>query len=333
MNNIKEAKKILIIDLLYLGDLIFTTPFLRSLRKAYPKARIDLVANSIFAPIMEDNPHLDNIYAYNKKWSIKESLNFAKSLREENYQLGLNIHGNWRTALLLRSIKPEYSIGYGGKGRGIFLQEELAPSKEKHMVEVYLDFLKDLGLAVDKDRSLELGVDSKAKESMEDFLKEECVSEGDRIVGINTGGSWPTKRWTKKGFAQLADALMTRGDKVIFFGGPTDVKCVEEIVGMMEKTPIIAAGRTSLKELAALASLCELFISGDSGPIHVAAAVGTKTVAIFGPSDEKKYRPYGEGHIVLENGIECRPCGEHQCPLEHHNCMEKVGYQKVIDKL
>ncbi len=334
MKKIKGANRIIIVDLLYLGDLLFATPFIRNLRREYPQARIDMIVNANFFEIMEDNPYLDNVYAYNKKWNFKESWSFAKELKANHYDLALNIHGNWRSAFLVKLIKADYTIGFGSKGRGVWLDKVVDPSVEAHMVEIYLDFLRDIGITEIDNKGLEIGVNQDAIESVEEFLQDNQLKDDDRIIGINTGGSWPTKRWTTEGFAKLADRLVEEYQaEVIFFGGPNDVARVEEIVGMMEHQPIIAAGRTSLKELAALAQRCDLFISGDSGPVHVAASVGTTTLAIFGPSDDRKYRPYGNKHQIIETGIECRPCGEHQCPLGHHNCMRKIYPEDIITKI
>jgi heptosyltransferase-2/heptosyltransferase-3 len=197
------------------------------------------------------------------------------------------------------------------------------------MVEVYLDLLDKLGLESSASPELELEVNPQAKEKMEEFLAESGINNQERIIALNTGGSWPTKRWPKEKFARLADRLQEEGE-VIFLGGPGDVERVESIIDQMETTPVSAAGKTSLQELAALVSLCDLVISTDSGPVHVAAAVGTETTAIFGPSDERKFRPYGDGHQVVSTDIDCRPCGEHECPLEHHNCMKELNVESLV---
>lgn len=329
---VREAERILVIDLLYMGDLLFATPFFRNLRRKYPEAKIDLIVNADFYDIIADNSHFDEVYAYDKDWSIIESIQFARQLRSNKYDLGLNIHGNWRTAILLRIVNPGYNVGYGTKGRGIWLDRALAPSQDKHMVEVYLDFLQELGFNGLDDEGLELEIDPQAEAAMEEFLASQGLREGEQLVGLNTGGSWPTKQWSAKGFAQLADRLRQVYDsRVIFFGGPGDVDRVAGIAARMETEPIIAAGKTSLTELAALADCCNLFISGDTGPVHVAAAVGTPTIAIFGPSDETKYQPYGGQHQVVKTDLDCRPCGEHHCPEEHHSCMAGITVEDIIE--
>ena len=332
-DEIKQAEKIVVIDLLYLGDLIFATPFIKNLRDNYPEARIDFVANANFAAIIENNPHLDNVYTYDKEWGLRESWQFARDLNKHGYELGLNIHGNWRTALLMRVINPDYSVGFGTKGRGIFLDQELARLKEAHMVEVYRQFLRDLGFLNLPEASLELEVAAEAKERVAELLKDYGLGGNEKLIALNTGGSWPTKRWPEDKFALLGDRLKEAGFEVVFTGGAGDKKRVEQIREMMEYEVVSLAGETSLAELAALAAQIDLMVSGDSGPVHVAAAVGTPTLTLFGPSNEKKYRPYGSEHQIITYEIDCRPCGEHHCPLEHHNCLEKISAAAVLKEI
>ena len=321
----------MVVDLLYLGDLIFATPFIKNLRDKYPEARIDFVANANFEMMIANNPHLDNVYGYDKGWNIMQSWKFAREISANDYDLGLNIHGNWRTALLMKVIGPDYSVGFGDKGRGIFLDKELPRLDEAHMVEVYRQFLRDLGWLDLKKASLELQVEDSALHNIEQLLASFNLDESDRLIALNTGGTWPTKRWPPEKFAALADQLIqNKVGEVIFTGGPSDIERVDEIKEMMDQEVVSLAGETTLKELAALAKQIDVMVSGDSGPVHVTAAVGTPTITLFGPSNEKKYRPYGEQHQILTNDIECRPCGEHECPLEHHNCLEQITIKEVL---
>lgn len=325
------GQRIIVIDLLYLGDLMFATPFFKELRKNFPKARIDLIVNSAFHSIIEDNPNLDNVYAYNKKWTLKQSIEFAKQIRKNNYDLGINIHGSWRSAIILRLINPTYTIGYGKKGQ-LFLNRRLAQPHNQHMVDVYLNLLKEMNLRVEPSLPyLEL------KKSVQDEIDKKLIQWGinpeEKLIALNAGGTWPTKRWTVNGFAQLADVLNRKYGRVIFVGSLEDLSLVEEIVNLMETKPVIATGKTSLPELAALLARCDLVISNDSGPVHVAAAVGTPTITIFGPSDDLKYRPLGEKHKIVTSSVDCRPCGKHKCPLGHHHCMTDIKVEKIINEI
>jgi heptosyltransferase-2 len=328
----KKWQRIIVIDLLYLGDLMFAMPFFKELRKNFPAARIDLVINSSFHSIMEGNSNFDDIYAYNKKWSNKQSLKFARELGRNSYDLGINIHGSWRTALLLKLINPSFTIGYGGQGRGLFLNRELKQPENQHMVNVYLDFLRKMDLNVETGLPY-LEVTDKAKNEINKKLENWGIGTKAKLIALNTAGTWPTKRWSIEGFARLGDMLNRKYGKVIMVGSPSDLPRVEEIVKRMETESIIATGKTSLKELASLLARCNLVISNDSGPVHVAAAVGTPTITIFGPSDDVKYRPLGEKNQIVKTTIDCRPCGKHECPLGHHRCMNEIQADEIVNMI
>jgi heptosyltransferase-2/heptosyltransferase-3 len=346
----KTSKRIIVMDLLYLGDLLFAHPFFEGLRKLFPEARIDLVANSNFSELMRVNPNLDHVYSYNKSWRAARSYKFAKKLRMNNYQLGINIQGNWRTALLLKLISPEKSIGYGGRGRGLFLDEVVEKDNSSHMIELYLKFLNQMQQSQLLAKNFEI---QKHKfDSKEDYFpvlridetynqsaarKIKNIGLSDKFIVLNTGGSWKTKRWPEEYFAEVANLLIERGYKILFVGGPSDTERVSYIINKIENRNMIynLSGKTSLLELAAILKRASLVISGDTGPVHVAAAVGTNTAAIFGPSDETKYAPRGKAkNILIKNaGLNCRPCGEHECPLDHFKCMRELSPDLVVDRI
>ena len=346
----KNIKRIVVVDLLYLGDLLFAHPFFEGLRELFPEARIDLVANSNFSEIMRVNPNLDHVYSYNKNWTAARSYKFAKKLKMNNYQLGINIHGNWRTALLLKLISADKSIGYGGKGRGLFLDEQVEKNISSHMIEFYLEFLNQLQQSqllkkyfqnkkIEFDNSREsypvLRVDEIYNRSAAKKLKKIGLDE--KFVVLNSGGSWKTKRWPEEYFAEIADQLAEKGFRVLFVGGPSDTERVSYILNKIENKKMVynLSGKTSLLELAAVLKKARLVISGDTGPIHVAAAVGTNTTAVFGPSDEDKYAPRGRGQNILIKNVDlsCRPCGEHECPLEHFKCMRELSPKMVVERI
>ena len=346
----ETIKRIVVVDLLYLGDLLFAHPFFEGLRKLFPEARIDMVANSNFSEIMRVNPNLDQVYSYNKNWTAVRSYKFARKLKLNNYQLGINIHGNWRTALLLKLISADKSIGYGGRGRGLFLDEEFEKNISSHMIEFYLKFLKQLQDSqlleeYFQDKKIRFKDSEQAmpsltvKESYNQNAERQLKSIGldNQFIVLNTGGSWKTKRWPEKYFAEITDQLAERGYKTLFVGGPSDTERVRYILHKIENNEMVydLSGKTSLLELAALLKRARLVISGDTGPIHIAAAVGANTVTIFGPSDEEKYAPRGKGkNILIKNiGLSCRPCGEHECPLEHFKCMLELSPEMIVERL
>ena len=216
--------------------------------------------------------------------------------------------------------------------RSIFLNRELKRPENQHMVEVYLNVLRKMNLKVEP-RLPFLEIRESAQNKIDNMLSDWGLNSNQKLIALNTGGSWLSKRWTAEGFARLGDVLNRKYGKVLFVGGPDDLPLVAKIINLMKTKPLVATGKTDLPELAALLSRCDLVISNDSGPVHVAAAVGTPTVTIFGPSDDVKYRPLGEKHRVVKTEIDCRPCGKHQCPLGHHRCMTEITVDQILKEM
>jgi ADP-heptose:LPS heptosyltransferase len=159
------------------------------------------------------------------------------------------------------------------------------------------------------------------------------VKDGSRLVVINPVARWKTKLWDEEKFARLADRLITeRRAVVIFTGSPDDRAITERILGMMRENALNWAGETTLRELAALASLADLFITTDTGPMHLAAAAGARVVALFGPTAPWRTGPYGPGHVVVRNGRACSPCFRRTCD-DGVRCMEEMTVEEVMEKI
>jgi ADP-heptose:LPS heptosyltransferase len=154
------------------------------------------------------------------------------------------------------------------------------------------------------------------------------IGPEDRKVILNAPARWPSKSWPKESFAELGDQLASRiGAKIILTGGRADRSLVEEIASQMRTRPLVAAGRTTLKELCALFRKVDLVITCDSGPMHIAAALGTRTVALFGPTDPRRTGPYGMGHRVLQKQMDCVPCFKRRCP--DNRCLKEITVEEV----
>ena len=161
--------------------------------------------------------------------------------------------------------------------------------------------------------------------------------KGRAVVVLAPGSIWPTKRWPLESFAQVADGLMENGVQVILIGGASDRGLCEEIARRTTHVPLIAAGQLTLRESAALLARCDLLLSNDSAPVHIAAAMGTPVVALFGPTTPGLgFAPYGSGHTVLEVPLDCRPCGKHggnRCPRRHFRCMKDLAPKRVFGEI
>jgi lipopolysaccharide heptosyltransferase II len=225
-------------------------------------------------------------------------------------------------------------IGFS-TSQGRWLLTDVVPFKwSMHDADRNLALLKAVGVQAGSGE-LSLQPDATSEQQIRERLSAAGIQANDRILGINAGSVWATKRWKAEGFAQVADrAIRDLGMKVIFFGGKPDAEVVRASMKFMKEKAFNWAAQTQLKELIAGIARCQVFLTNDSGPMHIAVATRVPTVAIFGPTTrELGFFPYGPGHIVVEKNLVCRPCGLHgatQCPLGHFDCMNLISADEVF---
>jgi len=344
---IAEADKLIVINLLYLGDLIFSLPLLAEIKKQRPDLKLDMIANSNFSSLIEEAKFLDAVYPFDKKNSLLESLQFARRIREKNYSVSLNIHGSWRSSLLQFLSCRDYRAGYNRFGQKIFLNysRKWQPG-DRHMVDYYLEWIDFLDLEIPDHPELpEVEVPVQALEKLAGKFKYadlwiENRSQPERYIVLNTGGSWESKRWPSENFISLVRLFLENSSYNIVLSGSSNDRVRNERIRAGVRAKLRnkesnrvwnAAGRTSILELLALVARAELVVSGDTGPAHVAALAGTPVISLFGPSDENMYRPYNfkKSRVIKHEKLSCRPCGEKKCPLGHHRCLREISSARV----
>ncbi|SDC08716.1 heptosyltransferase-3 [Candidatus Frackibacter sp. WG12] len=333
-----RIEKILILDFLAIGDLVFITPLLKTLSKNYPDAEIEISIQKQLVDILRYNPHIDRIIPFDKKGdhsSLSGYLSYIKELRAVNADLTITLQDNPRLALLAKLSGAPRRIGFARHwSRKFFYTDPVYPNDKQHRVNYYLDIARALPEVKDiYDEGLEMYVNEREKEEIKDFLAKLGVESNDRVIGLNIGGNWPTKRWPREKFAQLGDALVQQGYKVIILGGPGDVEDAELIRQKMKEEVLIAAGKTTLLQLAALEAELDVVISGDTGPMHMAVAMGAKVVALFGPTETWRYRPYGDEHQVITLDLDCQPCHEKECSEREWECMKELDVGEVLENV
>jgi 3-deoxy-D-manno-octulosonic-acid transferase/heptosyltransferase-1 len=289
---------------------------------------------------------------------------FIRELRDTEYDIAIDFQGLLKSGIVIGLARAARKIGFDRTRElsYLFLNEKLPPyDKDKHALERYLDIARHLGaknpspactlpiereLAVVEERlgkivrSSGSGVRSESKRRGDGETRgqgdEGRAGAGDalpRICVINPIARWKTKLWPERNFAELADRLIAeRKAVVIFSGGPEDRAALDRIRGMMKQQAENWAGSTTLKELAALASLSNLFITTDTGPMHLAAAAGAKVLALFGPTAPWRTGPYGPGHIVVRKGLDCSPCFQRSC-TDNVRCMKEITVDEVMTQV
>ena len=330
-----EYRNILVINLMHLGDLMLVTPVLRTLRHNYPAARITLLADRILADIVQENAHIDECLLIDKKGrdrSFLGILRFARRLRERKYDLVVNLHHNERSSALAALSGGKRIVGYTKPGFSL-LFDHVSPDQHMVMHEVHSHYaaLRAAGIIGEiDDAGLEMWLPPAAEAEAARLWAAHFAPE-DKVIALNIGASWRTKRWEDGYFAQVADTYLARGYHLAVMGGPTDVEMVAVCRAQMREKDHphlhIFTGQVSLGVLAGLLRRCILFITTDSGPMHVGVAMNVPVLCMFGASPIPGFYPYDERSISVRAPVPCHPCRLHECPLaeaEYMKCMKQM---------
>ena len=328
------AKKILIVNVNWVGDVIFSTPFIKALRQAYPDAHIACLVHPRCVEVLKGNPRLDEIIVYCEEGAHKTLLGKAGlilNLRSRHFDTAFILHRSFTKALITLLAGISQRIGYATKNRSILLTKVVEePIEELHKVEYFLNIARASRLTP-VDRSYEFFIKDEDRSFLRDLLIKNGVANGDLMVVICPGGNWDMKRWPAANFAKLADALIERfGAKVVISGAMRDCSLAGEIEGAMKHKPVTLCGRTTLKSLGALLERANLVIANDTGPMHIAVAMKARVIALFGPTSPKITGPYGTGtYRVISRHDSCDiPCYDMTC--SENRCMAAISVDDVL---
>ncbi|MDD4954000.1 MAG: lipopolysaccharide heptosyltransferase II [Candidatus Omnitrophica bacterium] len=333
------GKRILIFNVNWLGDVLFSTAAIRNIRRNFPDSFIACAVPSRCYPILKGNPHLDEILIFDEKdrhKGILAKLDFARLLKGRGFDTVFLLHRSFRRALLCRLAGISQRIGYHTKKRGFLLTEKIfMPKKDSlHRIDFYLNILEKAGLKIE-DRYLEFFFSPEDEKFVDDFLKNNSVGRSDFLVALNPGGNWFPKRWPKAYWQELANKLASRfGARVVVTGSVSDIPLAREIESSIQKKPIIACGKFNLKQLGALIKRVDLFITADTGPLHIANAVGAKKIiALFGPTSAQVTGPYPLKNVtILQKDVGCKvPCYKVNC--KDNRCMQAITPDEVIEQI
>jgi len=338
-NKIKENKRILIFNVNWLGDVLFSTATIRNIRLNFPESFIACIIPSRCYQILKGNPYLDEIIIYDEKdrnRGFVSKLNFIKILKSKKFDTVYLLHRSFSRALICRLAGIPRRIGYYTKKRNFLLTKSIMPLKKDslHRIDNYLYIIEKAGLKLE-DRYLDLFLSPEDEKFCDGFLAKNYVSDKDFLAVINPGGNWDLKRWPKDYWAKLSDSLINEFKaKVIITGSVSDLALAREIKNLMKEKPIISCGALTVKQMAALAKRSDAFIVADTGPLHIANAVGAKKIiALFGPTSPAITGPYPLTHArILQKDVGCKlPCYEVNC--KNNRCMRAITPDDVIEVL
>ena len=343
-----QRQHILCVRLSAIGDVIHALPIASALRKAYPEAEISWMVQQKAYDLVEDNPNLDHVILVPKekwradfkeaKWqTIRQAKQFFAELRAEyDFDTALDVHGLFKSSLATYLSGASRIIGPadGREGSTLFYNQQVTmPEEEIHQIDRNLHLAQALGANVE-EVNFDLSLPENVQQNVEHLLQDLEIDQARQLVAINPFTTWQSKNWLPVRYAALADKLVAKlGCVVLFTGGPGDRDGISEILGMMEYSAYNLAGKTNLKELAELYTRVNMFIGGDTGPLHLAVAQGTQSVVLMGPTKPKTHGPYGDKHIVIQPEVECKNCWNRVCPRENHICMERITVQTVYQTI
>lgn len=334
-NTLISMKRILIIEVNWVGDILFTTPAIRAIRESNPKSFIACLALPRCIEILEGNPGIDEIIVLDEKGSHRgpfSKVSLIFELRKRHFDTVISFHRSMTRMLIAALAGIPRRIGYYTRKRSWLLTDPVAvPEERLHRVEYFLNITRAAGIET-TNKNYQFFISEASSIKADQILIENGIDKDEDFFLINPGGNWPPKRWPREKYAQLCRRLKDRyGKKIVITGAEKDISLAGDIMRMSGNCAVSICGKTTLKELAAVMRRASLVVSNDSGPMHIAVSQKVPTIAIFGPTDPAITGPYGDGrYIILHKWKDCEiPCYDLSC--RDFRCMEAVSVEDVMD--
>lgn len=326
-----KPKKILIIRLSSIGDVLLTTPVIKVLKNNFPKASLSYLVEDKSEGIIKNNPYLDEVIIFSKKElknisqnegkisAFKYIINFINKLKKKDYDLVIDLHSVFRSGIFSFFTFADYRIGFKKQLISLLYTKRIKNLPKEHVVDEYLSILKTLDIDfknIEKEFTINIPISTKNKI---DNLFNENNYEMKKKIAIVPSTSREKKDWDEKKFAKLADWLINKKDVTLFLlGSPSERKKCLRIKEIMRRPPVILAGKTDLIELAEVIRRLDLLITGDTAPLHIAMALNTKLVGLYGPTSPKRYGPYKGNNLIIKS---------------KNNNIDEISIKKVKEKV
>ncbi len=354
----QASKRILIMRVGAFGDILMGTSVLASLRKAYPDAYITWIAEFTEKEAIDASPYVDEILKWDgfywkrmlrklqypqwlaQAWRLKGELKARRfdvfiSFQPEEWPLLLLGSGAPVSVGIFDTFKRYYGASRRRHYQRLYTHPFAEPRLPAHRIDQYLLTLQALGLPPAAPEPMSMGYTAEDASAAEDFLRTHNLPSGHDFVALAPMTTWPTKCWPADRFVALGDALARRhGCRVVLMGSAKERPVLEDIAARMETAPVVMAGELSFRQAAALLDRAALLVSGDTGPMHVASALGTPQVALFGPTSPAWYGPRGGRALVMARPVSCGPCDRKVCrnTEDPHLCMRLLTVEEVLER-
>lgn len=337
VRNIDPAKigKILFIRVDRIGDMALSTPALRALKEGFPAAELTVLAGPSAAPLLENNPSVDRVMIYDRSAGLRRRLALAGRLRRLNFDLVVDPYDDreLQTAWLAGFTGAPFRVGYPCGGRECFFTLVVdRPAESGHLVDVVLRAVESLGLSI-RSRDPELFLTAQEMQEAGHWLAGHGLG-GKPLIGFHPGAFYETQRWPVEYFGELLHLVQSQGRAdTVLFGGPGDEGIVRKIEQRSRRAfPVLVAG--SLRHFCAVLSRCKLLVCNNTGPLHVASALGVQTLSFMGPTDRVKWMPVGRHHRVLRmDELPCIGCNSGLCRRGELECMKRITPEMALSAI
>lgn len=322
----------------WIGDLVMSTPVLADLRASYPDATITAMVQGNLSHLLQEDPNIDEIFAFSKPsgWLRRtEHRDLIQKLRTGDYDLGVLLTNSFSSAWWFWRGRVKLRLGYAGDWRSLILTHAIPYPEnieKQHLVHTYKQLLNAVGLP-ETGTVPKLYVSDLERQAASEQLELLGIPNASRIVGVNPGAAYGSaKCWLPERFKEVVHRLLDDPDiYVLFFGDKLGAPLVNDICNDMPSRVINLAGRTSIRELMAYIEACDVFLTNDSGPMHMASALGTPLLALFGSTSDVKTGPFNQGRVIHKH-VECSPCYKRECPIDFR-CMTRIESEQVYNEL
>lgn len=332
VHNRWKTKKILVKMPNWVGDALMATPALRQLRRQYPQAHISVLAKTPLASLFEGNPNVTEVIETPQRRGIAgiiDRIGVIRALKEKDFDTAYIFPRSWDSVVVPCLARIPNRIGYGNAGRGLLLGRRIRRSRavrRLHQADYYLHLVRKGQKLAPEERKADWVLNPSVEQWAEDYFRQHF--RGKKVVGVAPGATYGSaKMWSPERYRQLAERLLRdEAVAVVFLGNQKEAQWLEPMMRGVKGAHLLA-GKTTLPQLASLMKRCRVVVTNDSGPMHVAAAVGAPLVTLFGPTDYERTGPLGP-HTLIRKPVSCSPCMLRECPIDHR-CMTRITVDEV----
>ncbi|SCM83610.1 Lipopolysaccharide heptosyltransferase II [uncultured Sporomusa sp.] len=332
-------RNILIVKLSAIGDCIHALPVASALKACYPQARITWVVEKPAYDLLTNNPNIDEIIIFDKAQCktlggfFSYVPGFVNILRKHRFDLALDLQGLFKSAAITYLSGASQRLVYcnAREFSDKISKKICGPNSNGHVIDRYLDVVRAIGCHI-TEPEFTINITEKEVTLVQAIAKQAGLDIAHPYVVLIPGTNWPNKCWPPGHFAQLAEKLFEQHIVPVFVGTNADKTAMDEIIANMTIPPVDLTGKTTLKQLAYIFKNAKTVVAGDTGPMHLAAAVNTPVIALFGPTDPQRNGPYGKGHITLMTDHTCQGCWQRKCP-EGKACLDRISANKVFEMI